>query len=166
MTGNKATRSGGAIFADFGALYLDDCLVANNTADEAAGIYNFEGTLIEEPTQRTTLWMRNTTFTNNSVSGATGEGGAREGGAIKSYLGYVVGINCTIAGNQCPTLGGGIRGVGCNLCLTNCIIAGNKANSPGNDNISIKGKFEGANNYIGPNPSLASDAQGAPATGK
>lgn len=84
------------------------------------------------------LTIRNSTFTNNSVIGGTGESGngtlngSDAGGAIFSRNGSLTVLNVTVSGNKSTTAGGGIvayaDGAAASLTLDNTIIANNGGN--------------------------------------
>lgn len=97
---------GGGIY-NFGALILSDSSVSNNSANNAAGIYNETGKTAE---------IRNSSVTGNTATGNAG--GIGNGGTLNFY-------NSTLSGNIALLAGG--LGNGGSANFVNSTVSGNRA---------------------------------------
>ena len=103
------TRRGGGVFVGNDCtVYLNNCSVFNNEADNGGGIYNSG-----------TLYLNDCTISNNGASG---------GGGIYND-GQLIMNRCTVSGNS-GGQGGGIQNMG-SLYMWNCTISGNSASNEG-----------------------------------
>ncbi|MBL9115081.1 MAG: hypothetical protein JNJ83_08735 [Verrucomicrobiaceae bacterium] len=115
----QATHSGGAVLSE-GALTMEDCTVAGNTASGAAGAIRSQSTL---------------TLTRCTLSGNTANGLGTGGGAIYHTGGTSTLTQCTLSGNAAPNGNGGAivhaPSSAATLTLTHSTVAGNSAGGNG-----------------------------------
>ena len=104
--------SGGAIYINYGQLYMNNCAVMLNAATFGGAISNFRGTVSINET---------TIAKNRSISPSGG------GGAISNWSGKMYLNNSTIANNQGTEIGGAIINYSslAYLYLVNCTLTGN-----------------------------------------
>ncbi len=120
ITGCSATNSGGdggAIFNETGlGLYLKNCSISGNTADDEGGAVYSKSKMIAE----------NCTITSNSVQDTGGGVSFKSVNTSTSLI-----VNCTISNNASTNDGGGIRIYDSNVDISNCLIAANSAGDDG-----------------------------------
>ena len=153
IAGNQATSEGGGAWcSSAGTLILERAIFSGNVANfgvnsdqqnarpaGGGGVYNAGGTLGVRDTvfdenqalngggalyNSGKASVENTRFTNNVVSGETGDGGA-----IFS-VGPLTLSGCTLRGNRAARAGGAIENAG-NATILNCTLSGNTATFDG-----------------------------------
>lgn len=134
--------AGGGGIRNSGTLSLTDCVVSNNTSENAeggGGIINL-GTL----TVTRTVVSGNQTqggdggglFTNGGTvslvdSVVSGNTAGENGGGVETFGGSMTLTRSTLSGNSDNQLGGGGSNIGGTLTITNCTISGNTSGSSG-----------------------------------
>lgn len=136
VTGNG---NGGGIFVS-SELYLNGCLIANNTnyTTSSGGMADGGGV------NAGFGYIENTTFSGNANTRATGDNS--RGGALILEGGTIT--NSTFTNNTCAGSGGGIATKYNTLTITNVIAYGNTANM-GDDLYRVGGTLNATNSIIG-----------------
>jgi len=114
----ECSRGGGAI-ANFGALWLDRCVLSDNIGQCGGAVMNRDGNM----TAYDCMFLRNESDGGRDMTGVQGMGA---GGGIKNVKGEMLLDGCTVADNVARKKGGAIK----NCCLgtltmVNCTVSGN-----------------------------------------
>jgi len=120
FSGSEATN-GGALFCQFGyvsdsKVLLDECTFENNTALHGGALYSVNGE----------IQIVENTFTNNTATGAVGEGGA-----VFVFDGNIKIADSYITTNEAVASGGGVFVSDSNALLWNCLITENTSGRDG-----------------------------------
>ncbi len=118
----ECSRGGGAI-ANYGDLWLVECVVSDNIGQCGGGLMNRDGNV----TALDCMFLRNVSDGGTDLRGVEGNGA---GGGIKNIKGTMVLDGCTIADNVAKKKGGAVK----NSCLgiltmVNCTVSGNECKS-------------------------------------
>ncbi len=190
LSGGRNTGNGGAINANGGTLVLDAVTVQNNqattdaTSSNGGGVYVNGGTAVLRITNSTfsgnsawsggglainigTLFVANSTFSDNTARGLVGGGFALLSGATGTVRNITV-TNNRITGTPSAGAqgGGGIRVFG-TLNIGNSIVAGNTSTAPGGIDIRLDGTgtiTSAGGNLIGDNTDAATATFGTTGT--
>jgi hypothetical protein len=116
------SRGGGAM-ANYGDVWLDDCIISDNIGQCGGGLMNRDGNV----TAFDCMFIRNESDGGTDLRGIKGNGA---GGGIKNIKGNMILDGCTIADNVARKKGGGVK----NSCLgvltmVNCTVSGNDCKS-------------------------------------
>jgi len=115
ITNGNASLAGGGIYINACSPTITNCIVANNTGPNAAGIFIYLLSLSSKPVISNCL-IKNNTATSNG-------GGIYVAGSGKPTI-----LNCTIVNNTASN-GGGIYNASSASSITNTIIYGNSPNN-------------------------------------
>ena len=159
--------AGGAVYAQMGAVSLDNCIIANNTSEGSGGGIASGGSVIV----RNSVFMANTAETTGgglyiaaslSISNSTfASNQAQLGGGLYATTipaeENVVIVQSTFSDNAATDSGGGILATNVNLSLQQSIVAGNQAER--DPDLSVQNnRFESLGyNVLGDNPRLHPD---------
>ncbi|MFZ4791165.1 MAG: InlB B-repeat-containing protein [Candidatus Competibacteraceae bacterium] len=121
LSGNSASRYGGALSLDKGDVTITDSLVSDNSANESCGGLR---------NAYSVMTITNSTIANNTAA-SEGGGICTQRNTTGVLKGTLIVTNSTVSGNQAGNEGGGIRNVDGIVNVTNSTLSGNIGHSGG-----------------------------------